>query len=382
MAFKPRVTVLLPVYNGATTIDAAVQSILCQTFSDFELLVVDDGSTDDTPARLAAHKDERLRVLRTENRGLGAALKYGVEESRGELIARMDADDISAPNRLEREIAALDAHPEIGVVHARIHFMDRRARPLDERRESVRLADAGDNPTIHRWRLLWRNTVVHSTVLMRRQVLIDARENYIEGAVSEDYDLWSRLLFHTSFLRLTEPLLWHRVHPDSVTAKRGEDHVNAIATSRIETLSRITGEPVSPEIARDLTMLSGQSVLRPDDYLPRSTSQQLASFVQRALDKFIEAFHVGPEHVPELRHDAALQLLDWLWLLDRCPAPPAGGQMVLLRAAIKLDPWVLFSRKAVRHLIGLAIGPSGLKRLRTLRHAWAADRSGDGDSGA
>lgn len=383
MSRNVQVTVLLPVFNGAATVDAAVQSILCQTFSDFELLVVDDGSTDETPQRLAAHSDERVRVLRTPNRGVGAALKLGVEQARGEFIARMDADDISAPNRLEREVAALQEHPEVGVVHARVHFMDRHGRPLEERREEARLSDPGDGPVLHRWRLLWRNVVTHSTVMLRRSVLTAHGLNYREGVVCEDYDLWSRLLFVTDFMRLEESLLWYRVHPGSVSAHFDERHVSSLQATRIETLGRILNEPVGEAFGRDLAMLSGQTVLRPEEYEANTSCHALANLMRRVLKRFVEHFEVGAEHLPDLHHDAALQLLDWLWLLDRCPVPPPDGRMVLVRTALALSPWALLSRKLVRHFVGAAIGPAGLKRLREARHAWAGDRSGgEGASGS
>lgn len=372
MSRTPRVTVLLPVYNGAATLDKAVQSILCQTFSDFELLVVDDGSTDETPARLAAHSDERLRVVRTENRGVGAALKLGVEEARGKYIARMDADDISAPNRLEREVAALDEHPQVGLVHARVHFMDRDGSPLGERREEVRLADPGDNPTLHRWRLLWRNVVTHSTVMMRASVLAEHQLNYRAGVICEDYDLWSRLVFVTDFLHLPEPLLWYRVHPGSVSAHFDDRHVAALAGTRIETLSRVLGATVGDAVGRDLAMLSGQTVLRPEEYRPQTACGELGDLMERVLDRFVDTFKVDPAYLPDLRHDAAMQVLDWLWLLDRCPV--SEGRNRLVRTALTLSPWALFSRKLVRHFFGAALGPANLKRLREMRHAWAGDR--------
>ena len=377
MTAKPRVSVLLPVYNGAATIDVAVQSILCQTYSDFELVVVHDGSTDDSAARLATHRDDRVRVIRTANRGLGAALKLAVDSSRGEFLARMDADDISAPNRLEVQVAALDQRPEVGVVHARIHFMDRRARPLSDRRESVRSADAGDTPVLHRWRLLWRNVVVHSTVMMRKRLLEEHGLNYREGAVVEDYELWSQLLFHTDFLRLRERLLWYRVHPDSMTANRGEAHVASLAATRIQTLGRIVGEQVSTEFGRDLAMLSGQTLLRPEEYETRTSCRELADLMERVLVRFCEHFRVPVAEHATLRHDAALHLFDWLWLLDRCPVLPPDGRMRLVRTAFALSPRALFSRKALRHVVGLAIGPAGLKRIRDFTHAWAARGNGD-----
>jgi GT2 family glycosyltransferase len=373
MNAHPRVTVLLPVYNGAATIDQAVQSILIQTFSDFELLIVDDGSTDATPAKLASYRDPRVRVERLENRGVGGALKFGVEAARGDLIARMDADDISAPNRLERQVAALEANPDVGVVHALVHYMDRDGKPL-----AGHQPDSGQQPTLHRWRLLWKNCVMHSTVMMRRSLLVEHGLNYRDGCICEDYDLWSRLLFHTDFLRINEYLLWYRMHPGSASSRFGENHVASMNQIRNESLGRILGGPVDDALARDLAMLSGQTFLRPDDYEPRSSATALGDLMGRALAAFVAHFKVPADRVPRLRRDAARQLLDWAWLVDRCPTPPPDGRWVLVRSALTLDPFTLISRKFLRHLFGVTLGPAWLKRLREARTAWESGPRDDG----
>ena len=114
----PRVSVVMPVYNAEGFVEAAARSILDQTFTDLELIAVDDGSTDGSGAildRLAA-ADPRLRIVRRPNTGVTGALNDGLAAARAPLIARMDADDVSAPTRLEKQLAYLDAHPDIGLL--------------------------------------------------------------------------------------------------------------------------------------------------------------------------------------------------------------------------------------------------------------------------
>src|SRR5207302_689224 len=113
---RPLISVLLPVRDGARYLREALASVLAQTLADFELLVVDDGSEDETPAILAGVADGRLRAIRQDRLGLVAALNRGIEEARAPLLARMDADDVSLPERLERQAAYLDARPEVALV--------------------------------------------------------------------------------------------------------------------------------------------------------------------------------------------------------------------------------------------------------------------------
>ena len=116
----------MPVYNSERYVARAVKSILDQTFRDFEFLVINDGSTDRSIDIIREFNDPRIRVIDTENQGVAAALRLGMEMARGTYIARMDADDESLPNRLEIEKHCLDAHPEVAVVHGSVQYMRRR----------------------------------------------------------------------------------------------------------------------------------------------------------------------------------------------------------------------------------------------------------------
>ena len=115
----PAVSVLMPVFNAERYVGEAIESILCQSFADFEVVVIDDGSTDDSPNILAglAARDSRLRVLRQGNSGVVAALNRGLKDCRAPLVARMDADDVAHPERLEQQLAFMKANPEIGRAH-------------------------------------------------------------------------------------------------------------------------------------------------------------------------------------------------------------------------------------------------------------------------
>ena len=113
---NPAVSVVLPVYNCPQYVDEAINSIFAQTFDDFELIVIDDGSTDETPLVLRKYLDRRMTLIRQENQGLAATLNRGIELSKGRYVARQDQDDASFPQRFAKQVAFLDQHPECGIV--------------------------------------------------------------------------------------------------------------------------------------------------------------------------------------------------------------------------------------------------------------------------
>lgn len=190
--FEPAVTVLLPVYNAAATLRAAVRSICSQTFSDWELLIVNDGSTDDSAsiAQQCALNDRRITVLHRPHEGLVAALEAGLQQARGRYLARMDADDICYPDRLEKQVDMLEWDSELGLVGGLVEF--------------------GGDPAAHRGYALhveWMNSLIkpeaiylnrfiespfaHPSVMFRRS-LIDRYDGYRSGPFPEDYELWLR----------------------------------------------------------------------------------------------------------------------------------------------------------------------------------------------
>ena len=213
----PRVSVVMAVHDGARWVREGVGSLLAQTFADFELLVVDDGSTDDTAERLREIRDPRLRVLRNgRNLGLAASLNRGIAEARGELVARQDVDDRSAPHRLARQVAFMDAHPDVALVGCWYTEIDADGAPLAAHRLPTEHADI-------LWALHLYSPFVHSAVLWRRVPVRDAVGGYDERlAYSMDFDLWRRIADRFPVANLPEPLLDLRVHDTSMTATYGE----------------------------------------------------------------------------------------------------------------------------------------------------------------
>jgi glycosyltransferase involved in cell wall biosynthesis len=213
----PLVSVLLAVHDDARFLREAIDSVLRQTLGDLELLVIDDASADAAAAVLAGVDDPRLTVLRNDvQSGLAASLNRGLDSASGKYVARLDADDVALPERLERQADLLRADSGTAVVgtaitdldehgqRGRTHVLPQRARPL-------------------RWHGLFSSPFFHPTVLVDRETLEAHGLRYDSAFLeSEDYDLWTRLFEFADGYNLAEPLVLKRVHPGQASLRRGD----------------------------------------------------------------------------------------------------------------------------------------------------------------
>lgn len=245
----PRVTVLMPVHNGGAYLDAAVRSILGQTFPDFELLAIDDGSTDGSGEVLRGYRDPRLRLVENgRNVGIVETLNRGLTLSRGEYVARMDCDDVSLPERFARQLRFFDAHPDIGVLGTcgeRIDEGGKTVAPFCQplRHEAIRFC------------LHFFCPLTHPSVMMRKEVVLGAG-GYMPGGplpagelVPEDYDLWWRLSTATRFANLPDCLLLLRKHAETVTARHMDEFRFQAARINRERIEMRLGKGVREEVA-------------------------------------------------------------------------------------------------------------------------------------
>lgn len=211
-----KVSVILPVKDGGRYIAQAVESILQQTYRNFELLIIDDGSTDGTRLILEkmAARDPRIRLIARPNRGMVATMRQLVEEAHHEFLARMDADDIALPCRLEKQVAYLEGHPECLAVGSQILLMDPHNWILGRSAFPTEHENILDN-------LLMRGrssvAISHPAVMMRRSAVLQAGNYRLEYPYSEDRDLWLRLADIGRLANLEDLLICYRLHSKSIT---------------------------------------------------------------------------------------------------------------------------------------------------------------------
>lgn len=211
-AHHPRISVLLPVYNGEKFLREAVDSVLAQTFTDFEFIIVDDGSTDDSVNIIRSYSDERIRLLKLEqNCGISVALNQGLSVAVGEFIARMDSDDICDPKRFAAQVQFLDDHPSIDIVGCSLEIIDPHSQPTGEIWEYFHSALG------LRWRTFFDIPVAHPAVMMRRWI-VDTGVRYTnDHKQAEDFGLWSALNLKVHFSNIQRVLLKYRIHRLSVS---------------------------------------------------------------------------------------------------------------------------------------------------------------------
>ncbi len=335
----PVVTVLLPVYNGERYLAAAIDSVLRQTFADFELLVIDDGSTDGTAAILAGCRDPRLVAVRNErNLGLVATLNRGLALARGELVARLDADDVADPARLERQVERFRRDPDLAALGTGIVYID-----ADGQRTGTPARQA-QGPVFLRWRLLRGTCVYHPTLMLHRGRAAQDAHYAAEFTHAEDYELLLRLSRGHRIDNLPDLLVAQRLHAGSVSARfRGEQRASA---------ARALVEHVRLRYGVELGAAQAQALLDPR-WLFHETSAVDTSPVRAILE--LEQRFVASEHglTPRDRAKVARDVAFFLWKL----------------AAVSLTDWTGGARAPLR-LAMLASSAGGL--LRRPRAAFAA----------
>lgn len=236
----PRVTVLMSVYNGEKYLTEAIDSIVNQTFADFEFIIINDGSTDNSICIIESYGDPRICLVNNDrNLGLPISLNRGFELARGEYIARMDADDISRPERLARQISFLDAHPQVGVCGGWVRFFPPPGSDVWKLPESSEEIKCMQFYTVG---------VAHPAVMMRKKFFTDNGLLYDPRfRFSQDYELWGRALQYMDFANIQEVLLDYRISSGQICSRYGSEQLAAVAPLRLQRVRELGIEPTPEE---------------------------------------------------------------------------------------------------------------------------------------
>jgi glycosyltransferase involved in cell wall biosynthesis len=302
------ISVIMPVYNEEKYLRKSVQSILDQTFPHFEFIIINDGSSDRSAEILDqfAQTDKRIQIVHQENKGLATSLNVGLQMARGKFIARMDADDISLPKRLEIQSGILLNDNSVGVCHSRFSLIDSEGKAIPFRkRAGFRFSSLQT-----RWTLIWRNCIGHPTVMIRREILNKYNLSYNVSAICEDYDLWCRLIEVTEFVAIRQPLLLHRLHSESFAANHGEQYLISCSDIIDRNLNKYIDFSLNQKELRKIVLISGQ-VLRGKNNTYRIDAKFFICLVDAVTSRFIELHAIEKSSEKQIQRAAAQQFVRW-----------------------------------------------------------------------
>lgn len=218
MKKNPLISVVLSVYNGEKYLSEAIESILTQTYKNFEFIIINDGSTDKSPEIINSYQehDNRITVISRENKGLIDSLNEGIKKAEGKYIARMDADDISLPVRFEEQVKFMEDNPDIGISGSAVIRFGKNIK-------TVTWKLLKNNDAI-KSELLFSSTFAHPSVIMNREMIIKNNLFYDNQFLhAEDFELWTRMAKITNMSNLPKPLLKYRVVESSITREANKN---------------------------------------------------------------------------------------------------------------------------------------------------------------
>jgi len=236
----PLVSIILPVFNGELYLRDAIQSILDQSYKNFELLIFNDGSTDSSQQMASSFSDERIRIYsENQNRGYVTHLNNGIAVARGKYIARMDADDISGRERLKTQVDFLESFPEVGICGTFVTLIDETGRVLGKGHHFV-------DDDMLRIRLLANSCFAHPSVMFRKAIVESNNMRYDHYyAPAEDYKLWFDLSLKTKLANIPIYLLKYRIHGSQVTQKQKDLQSRASDAIRRMAIESFFGHPIN-----------------------------------------------------------------------------------------------------------------------------------------
>ncbi len=299
---SPKVTVLMSVYNGEKYLHEAIDSIVNQTFRDFEFLIINDASTDRTSEILKSYQDPRIRIINNEkNIGLTRSLNKGLKVAKGEYIARMDADDISTPDRLDKQVAYMDNHPEKALLGGT-------AIVINGKGNTASRWHLLTEPGLLRWSLLFSNQFIHSAVVLRSALLRTLRLNY-DCALScvQDYDLWQRISRYASVANLGDVVIYRREHQENISTRNSQEQKKTRFMVIGRGVSELLGHSIENKNVAQISRIAVGETLASVEQL-----EIVGRTVSHMLDVFFQKYGLTPKEEKLVIRDARTRWLVWV----------------------------------------------------------------------
>lgn len=295
---QPLVSVVMPVYNSEEFISKAIESILSQTFRDYEFIIVDGGSLDGTPAILARYRelDSRIRIHDQQNLDFVSSLNAGCLQATGKYVARMDSDDISLPRRLRKQVRFLEKHPLVGVLGTWTEYIDKKGTSHGEWHTPT-------SPVMTGWFLNFGTCLSHPSVLMRRDVIEHLGFYSPDALYVEDYDLWTRAMTVTQLQSIPEVLLQRRVWEGSICGQHLAQQEQNVTRRMHSVITRLLGTDVRMKVVESLRSLVIASRVDNPEHVA-----MVASLIRQLYEAYLEAHSLTSKEQAEVGRDAATKL--------------------------------------------------------------------------
>lgn len=319
----PKISVVLAVYNGAPFLAETLESILHQTFRDFEFIAVDDGSTDSTSEILASFqaRDSRLIVKRNPtNLGIPVSRNLGCQLATGDYIAVTDADDISLAQRFERQVQFLEQHPEIALVGSSMEH-------IDEAGKVTAQVDLPTNPRLIQWMTIFTFVFVHSSIMMRRSAAASLGFYSEQMPVALDFDLVGRMSMSYQLANIPDRLVQYRISANNVSTRHKPLQLKLAAQIIQRLASHYLHQPISMDDANALRVMGWR-----DPYEDFAQLQRAASLLERLYHAYTTTFELSTEEARAIAEDAAEK---WYGLARRClRISPSNAVTLGLKGAV------------------------------------------------
>lgn len=318
MSHPVKISVVMPVYNKDMYLQDSIESILNQTYDDFEFIIVDDGSSQPTREILSrsADKDKRIKILSNHsNKGISYSRNLGNRVASGKYIAIMDSDDISLPDRFEKQLQYLENHPEIAVLGAQILATDSKGNQLWRSSYPV-------SPGLVRWGMIFGCVLAHPVVMMRREIFSNSDFQYGDEIVAQDFALWTMISARFKMANLPDYLLLYRLHDNNASTMNKNDMQDETFNIIRDQISKLTGEHLTDNLINGI--ISSNRILNYQD------AASLSNVIIK-LEKAASSWDIKPSEKKEIQKLASYKLRT-IW-----------NSQNMVPDSIRLLPYLLYS---------------------------------------